>query len=119
MKSERRLAAREWSEKLQHMQKDLDKTHQIRDQLIHDLNEERKKNAQLERTLLKRAGGHAGLMNEKMLFGHGNEKENARPRRRSGSLDGLALLSSESPVSDIGSLDSVGIEADTSCFWHL
>jgi len=53
-------------------------------------------------------------MSEKMLFGC-DGKENQRTRRRSGSLDGLALLSSESPVS--GDISAGRIEqADISSY---
>lgn len=92
LRSERRLAAREWSEKLHHIQRDLDKARTLRDQAVLELGEERKKTDKLEKALLRK--GMGDILHSRL---HG-EVNGQSKRRRSGSLDGLSLLASESPV---------------------
>ena len=97
LRSERRIAAREWSEKLHHIQRDLDKARLLRDQAVSDLAEERRKTEKLEKALLKK--GMGDILHAKVGGIVPAGKEGGRQRRRSGSLDGLSLIASESPVS--------------------
>lgn len=102
LRSERRLAAREWSDKLLHLQTQADRERVLKEQAQAQLAEERKVrqgDAIEQQELMYREQKIDSL--EKALLKQGvvEAKLEGVSRRRSGSLDGLALLSSESPVS--------------------